>query len=133
MLLYDGQGSFTKKRLAPEGSLKIYLSEFLQKKKMEIIENSHHTYTSKLRLFYLYLKEEGIDGKPVACCTTEILSNFLHKLVQKKQLSSVTINKYKQLLHSFFCFLKAKKIISENPVSAIAGNIGVTKDEAPAA
>jgi hypothetical protein len=75
LLLYDGQGSFTKKRLAPEGSLKIHLSEFLQKKKMEIIENSHHTYTSKLRLFYLYLKEAGIDGKPAGCCTTEILSN----------------------------------------------------------
>ncbi|MDR1676215.1 MAG: site-specific integrase, partial [Tannerella sp.] len=133
LLLYDGQGSFTKKRLATAGSMKIHLSEFLQKKKTEVGEGSLRTYTSELRLFYLYLEEKGIDEKTAAYFTADIMSDFLRELVQKKQLSSVTIRKYKQTLNSFFVFLKSKKIILENPMADVSANIGVTKDEAPAA
>lgn len=133
LMLYDGQGSFTKKRLAPAGSLKIHLSEFLQQKKTEVGGGSIRTYTSELRLFYLYLEEKGIAEKPATYYTAEMLSDFLRELVQKKQLSNITIQKYRQILLSFFDFLKAKKMIAENPVAAITATIGMTKDEAPAA
>jgi integrase len=132
LLLYDGQGSFTKKRRAAAESLKVYLSEFLQQKKAEINAGSLRTYTSELRLFYLYLEEKGIADKPATYYTLEMLSDFLRELVQKKQLSSVTIQKYRQILNSFFDFLKTRKVVAENPVTGISGHIGLVKDQAAA-
>ena len=132
MLLYDGQGSFTRKRMSPPGNLRIYLSEFLQQKKSEINETSLHTYTSELRLFGLYAEEKKVLNKPATYFTSDFIADFLRDLASKKNLSRLTVSKYEQLLHSFFAFLKTKKIVTDNPVTDIP-RIGAIKDEAPAA
>jgi site-specific recombinase XerD len=133
LLLYDGQGSFSKERLAKPGSVRIYLSEFLQIKKLEINKKSFETYTSKLRMFCLYAERKNIIDKPVTYYMNEIVTEFLKDLALKRNLSKKSIEKYEQILHSFFEYLvKKKKIIREHPVTEIL-RMGIIKDEAPAA
>jgi integrase len=132
LLLYDGQGSFTRKRTVPAGHIKIYLSEFLKVKQMEVNKTSIRTYTSQLRSFYHYAEEKDMTNKPATFYTQEIITDFLRNLVDKKGLAKVTVRKYEEILHSFFGYLKTKKIIKENPVYDIP-KIGAVKDEAPAA
>ncbi|MDR1097366.1 MAG: site-specific integrase, partial [Tannerella sp.] len=131
LLLYDGQAAFSKKRTAPAGHIKMYLSEFLRIKSLEINVNSIRSYTSQLRLFYLYAEEKSITNKPATYYTQEIIIDFLRSLAAKG-LSRITIRKYEELLHNFFEYLKTKKIIQENPVCDIP-KLGKVKDEAPAA
>ncbi|MDR1221877.1 MAG: hypothetical protein LBL07_03235, partial [Tannerella sp.] len=107
LLLYDGQAAFSKKRTAPAGHIKVYLSEFLRIKSLEINANSIRSYTSKLRLFYLYAEEKNITNKPVTYYTQEIITDFLRNLTIKG-LSRITMCKYEGLLHSFFGYLKTK-------------------------
>ncbi len=132
LLLYDGQGSFSKKRNAPAGHIKLYLSEFLKKKHLEVNVNSIRSYTSQLRVFYEYVEIKKLTNKPATCYTREIITDFLSSLVENKKLSRITIRKYEELLHNFFGFLKTKKVIQENPVYDIP-KMGAIKDEAPAA
>ncbi|MDR2913543.1 MAG: site-specific integrase [Tannerella sp.] len=132
MLLYDGEGSFTRKRKAKAGNIKIYLSDFLQIKKLEVNKKSFETYRSKLRLFCMYAEKSDLINKPATYYTNEIITDFLRDLVNRKNLSRKSIEKYEQILHSFFKYLNKKKVITENPVTDIP-KIGVIKDEAPAA
>ncbi|MDR1098040.1 MAG: site-specific integrase [Tannerella sp.] len=132
LLLYDGEGSFTRKRKAKAGNIKIYLSDFLQLKKLEVNKKSFETYQSKLRLFCLYAEKNSLINKPVTQYTNEIITDFLRDLVSRKKLSRKSIEKYEQILHSFFKYLNRKKVVPENPVCDIP-KIGIVKDEAPAA
>ena len=132
LLLYDGQSSFSSKRLAKPGSIRIYLSDFLQLKKLEVSKKSLETYRSKLRLFCLYAERKNIIDKPATYYTNEVITDFLRDLVNKKGLSRKSVDKYEQILHSFFKYLNKKKIIQENPVCDIP-KMGLIKDEAPAA
>ena len=132
LLLYDGQSSFSKTRTAKVGSIKVYLSDFIQIKKLEVPPVSLNSYISKLRLFCLWAEKQNILDKPVTYYTNEIIADFLRHIVEQKELSRVTILKYEQILHTFFLYLKKKKIIVENPVFEIP-KIGVIKDESPAA
>jgi integrase len=132
LLLYDGQGSFTKKRMAPAGHIRIYISEFMRLKKMEVKKSSYETYRSKFRFFYLYIEEKKIADKPVTYYTNDVIIDFLRYMVENKGLSRVTLRKYEELLHNFFKFLTLKKVIGENPVFDIP-KMGIIKDESPAA
>ena len=91
-----------------------------------------NSYVSKLRLFCLWAEKQNIIDKPVTYYTNDIIADFLRHIVEQKELSRVTILKYEQILHTFFLYLKKKKIIVENPVFEIP-KIGVIKDESPAA
>jgi integrase len=61
-----------------------------------------------------------------------MINDFLRYLAEKKKLSKITIQKYSQILSSFFDFLRKKKVITENPAQNTI-HPGVIKDEAPAA
>ena len=132
MLLYDGQGSFSRKRLTKAGGIKKYLSDFLKKKKLEVVDKSYRSYQSKLRIFCSFAESKKMIDKPVTVFTNEVIADFLSELVINKSLSKKTIRAYEQILHTFFDYLKKKKIIAENPVYDMPC-IGLIKDEAPAA
>jgi integrase len=132
MLLYDGQGSFSRQRSAKPGSIRIYLSEFLKAKQSEVSTKSMQTYISKMRLFCIYAEQRKSINKPVTEYTPEFIADFLRDMVAQKTLSRVTIRKYEQILHTFFDYLKTKKTITQNPVTDMP-RVGAIKDEAPAA
>ncbi len=130
-LLYDGQRCFTKKSVAPVRSIRLYISDFLQIKKLEVNEDSLRTYISQLRIFCQYAELKRVIDKPATYYTHDFITEYLHYLVKEKGLSRATILKHKQLLHNLFNFLKRKKIIQENPADDIPA-MGVVKDKAPA-
>ena len=106
MLLYDGESSFSKTRMAKAGNIKIYLSNFLRIKKFEVSPVSLNSYISKLRLFCLYAEQQKIIDKPVTYYTNEIIADFLRHIAEQKKnfrvLQFLNTNKY--FIFSFHIF-----------------------------
>ena len=108
-----------------------YLSEFLERKKSEVIHHTFQTYTSKLRIFCSWLDFRKLSGNHVSTITQGNICEFFHYIMIQKKVSKVTVLKYRQILYNFFKYLLVyKKVIQVNPVYDIP-NVGVIKDEAP--
>lgn len=101
-------------------TIRVHLSEFLAMKKIEVTQKSYQTYQSKLRIFCEWAENSGIDKIHVGFITTEHIQDFLRMIAESKQLSRLTLQKYEQILHSFFDWLiRVKKVVKENPVTDI--------------
>ena len=101
-------------------TIRVHLSEFLAMKKIEVTQKSYQTYQSKLRIFCEWAEHSGIDKIHVGFITTEHIQDFLRMIAESKQLSRLTLQKYEQILHSFFDWLiRVKKVVKENPVTDI--------------
>ena len=112
-------------------TVRTYLSEFLERKKSEVIHHTYQTYASKLRIFCSWLDFRQLSGNHVSKITQENICEFFHYIMIQKKVSKVTILKYRQILYNFFKFLHVSKhVISLNPVYDTP-NVGVVKDEAP--
>jgi integrase len=110
----------------------MFMSEFLKEKSSEINPKTYETYCSKLRLFNLYLRAVGKELEPVQIIDNDIIVAFMREVAGKKNLSRLTMDKYQQILYTFFEYLrKRKKVIRENPVTNIP-RVGILKDEAAA-
>lgn len=111
-------------------NVRSYLSEFLSFKKATINDKSYQTYRSKCRIFCEWLEANGYKDKPVLQITQEIICKYLTHLAVRQKLSRLTIDKYAQILRTFFDWLlKNKKCIHENPVHDIP-RLGTLKDNA---
>ncbi len=99
---------------------RMYLSEFLGVKKGSVSPRSYQTYQSKLRIFCEWVEMRGLQDVYVGSITTEHVLEFLQELAEEKQLSCLSVEKYSQILHSFFDYLiKTKKVVRENPVTGL--------------
>lgn len=113
-------------------TVRTYLSEFIDDKKPEISEKTYQTYVSKLRLFCFYIESIGLINKDISSINNDVIVDYLKVTAKKKNLSRVTMEKYQQILFTFFEWLKdRKKAIKENPVTHIP-KVGVIKDNAAA-
>ena len=130
---YQGTASFLRKRTSPPGSINIYLSDFIKYKESEVTAKSMQTYRSKLRMFTSFLEDRKLSDKPATMITNNIIIDFLKSIAITKNLARKSIEKYQQILYSFFSYLiQVKQLSIENPVLNIP-RIGVVKDEASAA
>ena len=132
LLLYHSQSFYSHSRTAAVGSIRVYLNEFIAYKRTEINAKTFQTYVSKLRLFCLYLERERLIDNAITSFDNDMIISFLKDIALSKKLSRLTISKYEQILHSFFEYIRKKKIIKENPVYDIP-RIGVVVDKSPAA
>lgn len=99
-------------------NIRVHLSEFLGVKKASVSKRSYQTYQSKLRIFCEWAEHNGLDQIHVGYITQEHIQEFLKTLVEEKDLSRLSIEKYTQILHSFFDYLiKRKKLMKENPAT----------------
>lgn len=131
LLIHGSGASFMKSKKATKGSVVIYISDFIRYKKPEITQKTLETYRSKLRLFVDFLESKKLIDKPISQITNQIIIEFLKVMAEKKHLSRKTIEKYQQILYSFFAWvIKDKNTKIENPVLNIP-RIGEIKDEAP--
>lgn len=113
-------------------STSMYMSEFLTEKNSEVTPKTYQTYVSKFRLFNLYLKEVGKENEIVQLIDNGVIVSFMKHIAEKKKLSRLTMEKYQQILYTFFEYLRTrKKVIKENPVTNIP-RVGILKDEAVA-
>ena len=111
-------------------SIRTYLSEFLAGKKSTLNPHSYQTYQSKCRIFCEWLEKKGLIEKPITQIDHDIICNYLTDIASNQKLSKRSIDKYAQIIRSFFYFLlKVKKCVHENPVYDIP-KLGIVKDEA---
>jgi site-specific recombinase XerD len=74
-----------------------------------------------------------LEHKPALLINNDLIVDFLKDLFENKALARKSIEKYQQILFSFFNYLiDKKKINMHNPVLNIS-RIGIIKDEAAAA
>lgn len=132
-LLYDSQNRYGGKRRGRAYSTRVLASEFISFKSPEISQKTLQTYTSKLRLFCDYLKTFSLDEKHVTNIDNNRIVSFLKNAVEEYSISRLTVEKYQQILYTFFSWvISQKKIQMPNPVLNIP-RLGTIKDEsAPA-
>lgn len=132
LLNYSGN-YFNKKKKAHAGSLVVLISDFLSYKKLEVEVKTFETYVSKMRVFSSYLEKEGMLDKPATYYKNQIITDFLKSIAFEKKLSTLSVEKYQQILHTLFKYIiEVKEIEMRNPVLNIP-RIGIIKDESPAA
>ena len=132
-LEYKGIYHFQKTKTATPGSIKIYASDFLQYKETEVSSRTMQTYRSKIRIFLSFIESKKLDNKPANLVNNDIIIEFLKNIAKDKVLARRSVEKYQQILFTFFEYIiKKKKLKIENPVINIP-RIGVIKDESPAA
>ena len=132
-LEYQGISSFKKTKITVANSIKIYASDFLQYKETEVSSRTMQTYRSKLRIFLSFIESKKFDNKPIFLINNDLLIEFLKIIAKEKELACRSIEKYQQILYTFFEYIiKKKKVKMGNPVTNIP-RIGQIKDESPAA
>lgn len=92
-----------------------YLSEFLNFKKSDVAPKTFQDYTSKARLFCMWLEKNGHITKSISEIDNEIIIAYFTYLIQVKKLDRETIKKYRQVLSNIFQFFLSKKLIKEVP------------------
>jgi integrase len=96
-----------------------YLSEYISLRSRDLKKKSLESYRSKLRLFALWLEDNGYKGYDVSAINNKIILNFFDHLTDKRKLAKPTIEKYKVNIEQFFKHLEKKKKVSINPVFGI--------------
>ena len=115
-----------------EGKLSIrsLLSEFLLYKEPTVNEKSLQTYRSKCRIFCEWIESNNFGELPAASISNDIICDYIIYIALEYKLSTRTIDKYIQIIHTFFDWLlKKKKLIVDNPVHDLP-KVGSIKDEA---
>jgi integrase len=112
------------------GTVRVYLSEFLSIKKTEVNSKSFQTYQSKMRSFCAFLELKKLDLLDIRRIDNQAVIDFLTYQTDKKCLSRGSVSKYRQILFTFFEYVKIRQLIMENPVHGIP-RLGEIKDCAP--
>lgn len=111
-------------------TIRTYLSEFMAYKKASINKRTYQTYKSKCRIFCEWCERNGYGTRHVGTFTQDFICNYLIHLAEKMHLSRLSVDKYAQILRTFFDYLiKSKKVVMQNPVYDIP-KIGLVKDKA---
>lgn len=111
-------------------NIRVYLSDYLSRKKSEVNKKSFQTYQSKIRSFCAYLEQQKLDQIDISGISRKLIIDYLTYKVETKKLSKPSVSKYQQILFSFFDYLIKQNVIKENPVRDIP-DMGIIKDCAP--
>jgi hypothetical protein len=126
MLTYGGNNYFAKKKKTHTSSFKFYISDFLEYKKLEINTKTLQTYRSKFRIFVSFLGSKNLSDKPVSIITNELIIEFLKAIVTERGLSRKSVEKYQQIMYTFFSYLIDVKYFKiKNPVLNYFGFVSI--------
>lgn len=129
-LLFNTSSQKYRKRLGPEFSFRVLASTFIISKKSEVNNNTIQTYKSKLRIFSEYLSKNKLENKNITLVKNIHIINFLDEITNENNLSRSSVDKYQQILHTFFKWvIERQRILMENPVLNIP-RFGMVVDEA---
>lgn len=111
--------------------INIMINEFIDYKKPLLRKKSLQTYIAKLRQFNVYIEINHLEEYDISALKTEHIESFLRYIAEKFELCRVTLAKNRQILYSFFEYLRKKKYYLEaNPVTNIPLP-GKIEDHAP--
>jgi integrase len=89
-----------------------FLEERISNKAPETLK----TYRSKLRIFSMWLDEQGQGGNDITAITNTHVVDFFHFIIGQRKRSGNTTSKYKQILFAVFDFAIEQKALNVNPV-----------------
>lgn len=131
-LVFDTSSARSRRKIAEKYSYRVLASKFLLYKQSEIQQRSLQTYRSKLRLFGEYLNRQSIESREIAAVKNNHVIAFL-KQGADDGLARLTIEKYQQVLHTFFKWvIEVQQIEMPNPVMHIQRMGKVVDESAPA-
>lgn len=91
------------------------LSEFLLYKKTSVNKKTYENYVSKLREFNRWLDSKKYSVLHISYINRDKIIEFGQYLSNEKKLSRASIDKYFQIISSFFDFEMGKENIQKNP------------------
>lgn len=100
-------------------NVRYHVTEYLNSRKTELKPKSYSTYQSKLRIFIKWLEENKYDEYDVSAITNKHIQKFFKFLIQDSNLDRRTVEKYFQILRSYFEYLRKKSKVLNNPVMDI--------------
>ncbi|MDR2841105.1 MAG: tyrosine-type recombinase/integrase [Paludibacter sp.] len=89
------------------------INDFLERKKQQVNAKSFICYTSKMRVFVEWLKVNEYLKREI---TTRVIEDFAFWLSKTQGLSKVTIDKYMQIVGTFFDYEVLKNKLRVSPV-----------------
>lgn len=92
------------------------LSAFLSSKKREVRPKTFESYQSKIRHFCLWLENNGYGDNDASSINNRIILDFFYHLIDERELSKRTVEKYEQNVRKLFDYLIAQKKVVNNPV-----------------
>lgn len=113
---YKSVADMYGKKRTGNNSIRVWISKFLDTIQPAMALATFQTYRSKFRLFTLWLEKEKISGNDLATFDNKVIINFFLYLINKRNLSKVSIQKYKQIIKALFEYIKDQKLIIVNPV-----------------
>ncbi|MDR1369081.1 MAG: tyrosine-type recombinase/integrase [Dysgonamonadaceae bacterium] len=130
-LAYCNAIAFSGRKSRKKSYIQPLFSEYLDWKEPYVADTTLEDHRSKLRVFSQYLESNNLLGKDLTAINNSVVVDFLRILAKK--YAQRTIDKYKQVLFSFFNFLrKEKKIKIQNPLDDSIPRMGKIVDMAPA-
>ena len=94
-----------------------FLSDFLLTKK-HLQDKTYETYNSKITIFCNWLEKQGLGENDITTIDTVVLDKFWAFIIDEQKLSKLTVEKYWQIIRSFFNYLIDKKVLRISPVGA---------------
>lgn len=102
--------------VAKNGTYSYYATQWLEQIKPEHAPSTLADYRSKLRLFGLWLTEQGLYQCDVTTFDNKLFCQFFDFIIRKRDLSRVTVNKFNMVLHNFCHYIQTQKPGFLNPV-----------------
>lgn len=98
------------------GTFRYYASKHLDAIKNNVEPKTISTYRSKLRLFDAWLQREGLNDADVSVIDQTTMIRFMVFIIEKRQLSKVSVDNYRILLDAVFKRIKKERKQYPNPV-----------------
>lgn len=108
-----------------------YLSEYISDKKPLIRESTYHTYSSKIRIFLRWLKQNNLDGNDINELSYQDIKNFYRYLFNSRKVAGRMANSYTTLFNDICRRLVDENILKENPFEKIRPYAKSTKPPKP--
>jgi len=131
-LMFDTNTFKSRKRLCKENTFRVLASDFVRYKRSEVSNKSMQSYKSKLRTFENYLEKHNLHDKQISTIDNNFFIDFLKDLAENDDLSRLTIEKYQQIMHSFFMYaIQVRKVKMDNPTLNVPRLGKVVDESAP--
>ena len=98
-------------------NMRYYLNSFLEQRKAGLKPNTYKTYVSKTRIFCNWIENNGYGDYDVSAISNDIIKEFFKFIIFERGLDKLTVEKYVQIVKSYFDFLKDRCRV--NPVHGI--------------
>lgn len=97
------------------GTFRYFASKFMDWVKNKLEESTLSTYRSKMRLFDAWLESQDLNLVDISAINNKVLVKFFTFIIEERELSKISITKYRQILSQVFNFVRKERKQFLNP------------------